>query len=275
MLHHPNIDPVLVALGQLKVHWYGVMYLCAFGFAFWICRLRARQNRAPFKESQVDDLIFYVAMGTILGGRVGYMLFYNFQQLLTDPISLIAIWKGGMSFHGGLLGVIAALALFARKKGIKTGDMMDIAALAAPIGLFFGRIGNFIGQELWGRPTDVPWAMLFPNDPSLLPRHPSQLYEAILEGLVIFIVIYCYLNRTRPRWAAGALFLILYGSFRFFVEFFREPDAHIGIDLLGWMSRGQILSIPMILIGACVLFWAYHKNAQSGNLAAPQQKVKC
>ncbi len=266
MLHHPNFDPVLLAIGPLKVHWYGIMYLCAFGFAYWICRIKAKQQRAPFKVAQIDDIIFYSAMGVILGGRLGYVFFYNFSEFLANPISLIQVWKGGMSFHGGLIGVIVALILFSRKHKIAIGDMLDFAALAAPIGLFFGRMGNFIGQELWGRPTDLPWAMLFPYDPLQLPRHPSQLYEAVLEGLVIFIVIYCYLNKKRPRWAAGALFITLYGCFRFLIEFAREPDAHIGFDLFGWLSRGQLLSLPMILIGLSVLVWAYQKNLPSHNL---------
>lgn len=266
MLHHPDFDPVALALGPLKIHWYGIMYLCAFAFAFWICKARAKQNRAPFKPNQVDDIIFYSAMGVILGGRIGYVLFYNFLGFLENPVSLIEVWKGGMSFHGGLLGVIMALVIYAKKHKIAVGDLFDFAALAAPIGLFFGRMGNFIGQELWGRQTDLPIGMLFPHDALQVPRHPSQLYEAVLEGLVIFVIVYFYLNKDRPRWAAGALFIALYGTFRFIVEFAREPDAHIGFDLFGWLSRGQLLSLPMIMIGVGVMIWAYKKQLPSANL---------
>lgn len=272
MLMHPDFDPVAVALGPLKIHWYGLMYLCAFAFAFWICKLRAKQKRAPFKPSQVDDIIFYVAMGVVVGGRLGYIFFYNFSEFLNNPLILFQVWKGGMSFHGGFLGVVLAITLYCRKHKIAVGDLLDFAALAAPIGLFFGRMGNFIGQELWGRPTDLPWAMVFPADPSGLARHPSQLYEAVLEGLVVFAVIYFYLNIKRPRWAAAALFIILYGSFRFLVEFAREPDAHIGFDLFGWLSRGQLLSLPMIIVGVAVIVWAYKKDLPSANLPKSPSK---
>ncbi|CAA0079799.1 Prolipoprotein diacylglyceryl transferase [BD1-7 clade bacterium] len=262
MLVHPNMDPVAIDLGFVQIHWYGLMYLAAFAFAYWICRFRAKQGRAPFRPDQVDDIVFFVAMGTIIGGRLGYMLFYNFGTLVADPVSLFRIGSGGMSFHGGLIGVMLGLGYWARREKVAIGDIFDFAALAAPVGMGFGRLGNFIGQELWGRPTDVPWAMVFPRDPSGLARHPSQLYQAFLEGIVLFAVIYWFTSTTRPRWAAAGLFAILYGIFRFLVEFVREPDAHIGFDLWGWMSRGQLLSIPMIMIGILVMMIAYYRNVQ-------------
>ncbi|NRB38174.1 MAG: prolipoprotein diacylglyceryl transferase [Pseudomonadales bacterium] len=260
MIQHPNIDPVALDLGFAQIHWYGVMYLCAFMFAYWILKFKAKKGLAPFQAEQVDDIIFYGAMGVILGGRFGYVFFYGFENFLNNPASIIRVWEGGMSFHGGFIGVVIALALYCKKYKIQIGAMFDMLALAVPMGLFFGRMGNFIGQELWGRPTDGPWGMVFPKDASGLPRHASQLYEAVLEGLVLFLIIYWFARKPRPQWATGALFIIGYGFFRFLVEFVRQPDSHIGFDLFDWMSRGQILSLPMILIGVIVMAWAYRRG---------------
>jgi len=257
MLTHPAFDPVALDLGLVQIHWYGLMYLFGFMFVYWVGKKRAIEKKVPFTPEQVDDFVFYAAMGVILGGRMGYVLFYDFGQFLQNPLWLFQVWQGGMSFHGGFLGVVVALMLFARKNQYPLGAIFDFAALAAPVGIGFGRLGNFIGQELWGRPSDVPWAMVFPRDPEGLARHPSQLYEMMGEGFLLFAFIYWYSSKPRPMFSSGALFVLGYGVARFLVEFAREPDAHIGFDLLGWVSRGQILSLPMIIVGLLVLFWSY------------------
>ena len=266
MLTHPNFDPVALDLGFAQVHWYGLMYLAGFSFAYWITKKYAKEGRIALKPEQVDDAIFWGAIGIVVGARLGYVLFYGFDNFLENPLWALKVWQGGMSFHGGFLGVVLAVVLFARKHNIRIGSMCDALAIAAPMGLFFGRMGNFIGQELWGRPTDVPWGMIFPNDPSGLARHPSQLYQGVCEGLLVFAIIFFYTRKPRPEWSAGALFVLSYGCFRFLMEFVREPDAHIGFDLFGWMSRGQILSIPMIMVGAIVMIWAYQREAAKAKL---------
>lgn len=260
MLVHPNIDPVALQLGPLKIHWYGLMYLGGFLFAYWICRRHAELGRTPLKPAQVEDAIFWSAMGVILGGRLGYVLFYGWDKLVHDPLWVFRLWDGGMSFHGGFVGVLVASFLFARRNRIFLGAYLDTLALATPIGLGLGRIGNFIGQELWGRVTDLPWGMVFTRDPSGLARHPSQLYQALLEGLLLFAILYLFSRKPRPEWATGGLFVMCYGIFRFMVEFVREPDSHIGFDLFGWMSRGQILSLPMIVAGMALIVWAYRRQ---------------
>lgn len=267
MLTHPNIDPVAIALGPVSIHWYGLMYLIGFAAAWGIALHRSSTPTAPVKRSQVDDLIFYSALGVVLGGRFGYVLFYNFDKFLLDPLWLLKIWQGGMSFHGGLLGVLLAMLLYARKLRVEVGSLLDFVVPLVPVGLGVGRIGNFIGQELWGRAADVnvvPWAMVFPADPQLLARHPSQLYQAALEGLLLFVIVYGFSCRPRPVWSVGGLFLACYGSFRFIVEFFREPDSHIGFDALGWMTRGQLLSLPMVLVGIALMVYAYKRQPAAG-----------
>ncbi|WP_221793103.1 prolipoprotein diacylglyceryl transferase [Oceanobacter mangrovi] len=262
MLSYPDIDPIAVAIGPLKVHWYGLMYLLAFGTAYALSTYRARKPNSGWTDQQVSDLVFFGAMGVILGGRFGYVLFYNFGQFLDDPLWLFRVWEGGMSFHGGLLGVMTAMGWFGIKYKKNYFDVADFVAPFVPIGLMFGRIGNFIGGELWGRVADpavVPWAMVFPRADDL-PRHPSQLYQAGLEGLLLFVVLWFYSSKPRPRMAVGAAFLLGYGILRTFAEFFREPDAQIGFDLFGWMSRGQLLSIPMIVVGLVLLVVAYRRN---------------
>lgn len=261
MLVHPNIDPVAVQLGPLSVHWYGLMYLVGFAAAWYIARMRAQKPWAPITKAQVEDLIFYGAMGVVIGGRLGYVLFYNFPQFLADPLWLLRVWEGGMAFHGGLLGVIVAIALYARRVGASVASLWDFVVPLAPIGLGLGRLGNFIGQELWGRPSDVAWAVIFPRDPLGLPRHPSQLYQFALEGVVLFAIVFWYTRKPRPQLAPSGLFLLCYGIFRFAVEFFREPDRHIGFDALGWLTRGQLLSLPMILAGLGFLLFAYWRGA--------------
>lgn len=257
MLQHPNIDPVAFSLGPVDVHWYGLMYLAGFAAVWILGRRRTERPWSPLRKEQIEDMVVWGAWGVILGGRLGYVLFYNFPQFLDDPMWALRVWEGGMAFHGGLLGVMLAMWLFATRNNIAPGDLLDFLAPLAPIGLGLGRVGNFIGQELWGRPSDVPWAMVFQADPSGLARHPSQLYQALLEGVLMFAIVYWFSSRQRPRWAVSGLFLICYGSFRFFVEFFRQPDSHIGFDAFGWLTRGQVLSTPMILAGLAMMVVAY------------------
>ncbi|WP_423910556.1 prolipoprotein diacylglyceryl transferase [Candidatus Spongiihabitans sp.] len=252
MIVHPNFDPVALSIGPLSIHWYGLMYLCGFAAGMVLGRYRARRSRAGWQEDEVVDLVFYIAVGIIAGGRLGYVLFYNLSFYLSSPLDIIAIWDGGMSFHGGLIGVIAALWCYARKTNRGILAVADfLAPLVAP-GLFFGRIGNFVNQELWGRTTDLPWGVLFYTAPGS-PRHPSQLYEALLEGLILFIIVWWYSSKERLPGRVCGLFLLGYGVFRFFVEFYRQPDGHIGAVALDWMTMGQVLSIPMILLGLFLL----------------------
>ena len=261
MIAYPEIDPVAVAIGPLKVHWYGLTYLAGLAFAWWLAQRRSQRDWSPVARAQVDDIIFYAALGIVLGGRLGYVLFYGWDRLIEDPLWLFQVWEGGMAFHGGLLGVIVALWLFARQRGIGFGPLMDFIAPLAPVGLALGRLGNFIGQELWGRAADVPWAMVFPNDPLRIPRHPSQLYQFALEGCLLFVVVLLFSRRQRPTWSVAGLFLLGYGLLRFTAEFFRQPDAHIGFQAFGWLTRGQLLCLPMIAIGLGLIIWAYRGRA--------------
>ena len=257
MIAYPDIDPVALALGPIKIHWYGLTYIAGLVFAWWLARQRATEPHTPLQGDQVDDLIFYAAVGIVLGGRLGYAFFYGFERLVSDPLWLLRVWEGGMAFHGGLLGVLVAMAVFARQRRIDWGRLMDFVAPLTPVGLALGRLGNFIGQELWGRAADVPWAMVFPNDPLGLARHPSQLYQFALEGCLLFVVLLWFSRTPRPTWSVSGLFLVGYGVLRFSAEFFREPDAHIGFDALGWMTRGQLLCLPMLVAGIGLLYWAY------------------
>ena len=275
MLTHPNFDPVAISLGPISVHWYGLMYLIGFAVAWGLAMRRAGFDYTPVQRDQVDDLIFYSALGVVLGARIGYVLFYNFDKFLLDPLWLLKVWEGGMSFHGGMLAVFVAMVLYARHIKVGVGELLDFVVPIVPIGLCLGRIGNFIGQELWGRATDVPWAMVFPADPELLARHPSQLYQAMLEGLLLFVIVYGFSAKPRPTWSVGGLFLACYGAFRFIVEFFRQPDSHIGFDAFGWMTRGQLLSLPMIIMGVVLIILAYRFNkpaSEESELASPQPK---
>ena len=259
MLVHPNIDPVLLEIGPLSVQWYGLMYL--FGFAAAYLLANSRRQRLGWSGEDVSDLIFYCALGVIVGGRVGYMLLYQFDNFISDPIAIFKVWNGGMSFHGGLLGVGAASWLFAKKKSLSFFELADFVAPLAPLGLFFGRMGNFINQELWGKPTDLPWGMVFSNG-GALPRHPSMLYEAFLEGIVLFIVLWLYSAKSRNVGNVTGLFLLGYGIFRFLVEFVREPDDHIMYLAFNWLTIGQVYCIPMILFGLYLLI-----KPTSGNQA--------
>jgi phosphatidylglycerol---prolipoprotein diacylglyceryl transferase len=265
MLPYPEIDPVAVALGPLKIHWYGLAYLTGIAAGWWLAVRRCQQPWSPVKREQVDDLVFYVALGVVLGGRVGYTFFYGGQRLVEDPTWALRLWEGGMSFHGGFLGVLLAMYLFGRKQKIAFWRLMDFIAPFVPIGLGLGRLGNFIGQELWGKPTEVAWGMVFPADPLQLARHPSQLYEFALEGLLLFAFLIWFSSRSRPTCAVSGFFSLGYGCARFFVEFFREPDAHIGYEAFGWLTRGQILSLPMIVVGISLLLIAYRGGAAVQN----------
>lgn len=262
MLQYPSLDPIAFSLGPLQVHWYGIMYLCAFASAWYIGMRRAKAPHAIINREQVENMITYGAFGVILGGRIGYVFFYNVDYWLTDPLWLFRVWEGGMSFHGGLLGVIAAMFIYAWRINKDFLSLMDFVAPTVPLGLGFGRLGNFVGQELWGRVSDVPWAMVFPKaaDPDGVARHPSQLYQAFLEGLVLFLIVFWFSAKPRPRGAVAGVFLIGYSVFRFSVEFVREPDQGIGFDLLGWMTRGQLLCIPMFILGVGLLGYAYFAN---------------
>ena len=252
MLVHPQFDPVAIHLGPLAIRWYGLMYLLAFAFVLILGRLRiAARADAGWKKHELDDLLFYGVLGVILGGRLGYVLFYKASYYLAHPLEILAVWQGGMSFHGGFLGVLVAMAWFARRHGLRWLQLTDFIAPLVPPGLAFGRLGNFINGELWGRPTDVPWAMVFPKVDNL-PRHPSQLYEFALEGLLLFILLWWYARRPRPAGAVSGLFLIGYGSFRFLAEFTREPDDFLGLLSLG-MSMGQWLSLPMAVAGVLMM----------------------
>ncbi len=261
MLVHPDFDPVAFSLGPLHVRWYGLMYLLGFLAGWALGRYRARRPDSGWTAAQVDDLVFYIALGVILGGRIGYVLFYGFGGLLRDPLLLFRVWEGGMSFHGGFLGVLLAMALFARKHQKPFWVTVDfIAPLIAP-GILFGRLGNFINGELWGRVTDLPWGMVFRQTGDNLPRHPSQLYEAALEGVALFLVVWLFSARPRPTMAVSGVFALAYGLFRFLVEFVRQPDAQLGYLAFDWLTMGQALSLPLIAVGVLLLGLAYRRRA--------------
>ena len=256
MLNYPEIDPVIFSIGFLKIRWYGLMYLIGFVIAIMLAKIRIKKSWSPIKSSEVDDLIFYCMLGVILGGRLGYVIFYGWHQLISDPLYIFRIMEGGMSFHGGLIGVIAALWLYGRKIDKDMITMMDFVAPIVPLGLGFGRIGNFINGELWGKPTNVAWSFKV-NGVSL---HATQLYEAFLEGLVLFLILWIFTDKERPKMQSSAVFLIGYGVFRFFIEFYRVPDAHLNYLAFGWVTMGQILTAPMIIIGMTMFILANNKE---------------
>ncbi|MGB9430051.1 MAG: prolipoprotein diacylglyceryl transferase [Gammaproteobacteria bacterium] len=285
MLTYPDFNPVALSLGPLKVHWYGITYLIGFLGCYLAALVRVKKSYAVcWTAEQIGDLLFYVALGVVIGGRIGYTLFYAYTpegQWLEwqNPLYIFQVWDGGMSFHGGLLGVLVALWLFARKYKKHYFDVADFAAVVVPIGLAAGRIGNFINGELWGKISTLPWAMRIPcinthfsggeycrnavNGYSL-PRQPTQLYEFLLEGVVMFVVLFLFSMKPRPRMAAAGLFALLYGCFRFLVEFVRLPDPQFGYLAFGWLTMGQILSLPLIIIGVGALVWAYRRTGSTG-----------
>ena len=259
MLVHPNFDPIAISIGPLAIRWYGLMYLVAFGFLWWLGRIRIARALAPITREQFDDLIFLGVLGTILGGRLGYVLFYKPAYYLLHPLEIFAIWQGGMAFHGGFLGVLAAAAFFAWRRRIDWWRLMDFIAPLVPIGLAAGRIGNFINGELPGRPTTLPWGMWFPQvDATPIYRHPSQLYQVALEGVALFAILWIYSSKPRPMGAVSGAFLVGYGFFRFVAEFARQPDDFLGLLQFG-LSMGQWLSLPMILAGVVMMVWAYRR----------------
>ena len=275
MITYPTIDPTAVSLGPfhfndmvlgpLQIQWYSVSYLLAFATA-WILAIRnSRRAWAPLKHSDVEDLILFGMWGVILGGRIGYMIFYSVDQWIKDPLLVFRLWEGGMSFHGGLIGVIISAALVARKLRIPILALTDFIAPLVPTGLLYGRLANFVNQELWGRATDVPWAIIFPADPTATPRHPSQLYEALGEGLLLFLILSWFARKPRATGEVSGLFLLLYGTVRFLIEFVRQPDAQfkdfeVLFEVFDWMTRGQWLCLPMIVAG----FWLMRMAIWSG-----------
>ena len=259
LLTYPQIDPVIFSIGPLAVRWYGLGYVVGILFGWWYSRRLVMTPRlwahgkAPMTPVDIDDLVVWAAIGIVAGGRIGYILFYDLARYLANPLDMLAVWEGGMSFHGGLIGTVLAMILFARSRGIATWSLFDVVAAGVPPAIGLVRVANFINAELWGRPTDAPVAMIFPTDPLQVPRHPSQLYEAALEGLVLFIVLAILVwgarMLRRPRFIAGA-FVAGYGLARIVVEFFREPDAQLGFLLgTGWLTMGMVLSTPMVLAG--------------------------
>lgn len=259
MLTYPEINPVVFSiqpifgLGPFTVYWYGVMYLLAFLLAFWICVIRGERENPPWTLQTLSDLFFYAAVGVIFGGALGFILFYSPETLYQDPLAMFKFWLPGRSFHGGLLGVVLALAIYARVHHRSFVALLDFAAPAVPLGLGLGRLGNFINGELWGRVTTLPWGMVFPGA-GPLPRHPSQLYEFFLEGIVLFIIVFTFSQKKRPPGAVSGVFLLFYGIFRMIVEYFRAPTS--GIIWAG-MTMGQLLSLPMIIAGIVFLYFAY------------------
>ena len=258
MLTYPQFDPEALAVGPVRIHWYGIMYLIAFGGAWLLARYRADKVTGEWTAQQISDLVFYGALGAVLGGRLGSVLFYHFGRLLEDPLWVFRVWEGGMSFHGGLLGVLIAFFWYSRSIGKDYWSTMDFIAPFVPFGLGAGRLGNFIGGELWGKPTAVPWGMVFPHVDQL-PRHPSQLYELALEGVVLGILLWWFSASPRPRLAVSGLFALGYGCLRCLVELFRQPDAHIGYLAFGWLTLGQVLCVPLIVGGLVMLVLAYRQ----------------
>jgi phosphatidylglycerol---prolipoprotein diacylglyceryl transferase len=272
MLSYPGFDPVAVSLGPLKVRWYGLMYVVGFLAAWWLARRRAAQPASTWTPLEVDDLVFYAVFGVILGGRIGWLVFYGQQALREDPSYWYKIWLGGMSFHGGLVGVTVAVAVLAWRRRRALVDVFDFTVTLPMLGFAAGRIGNFINGELWGKPTDLPWGFAVRGpDGTTRVLHASQLYEACLEGFVLFALMWWFTVRPRPRWAASGLFLVGYGSFRILVEFVRVPDVQLGYLAGGWLTMGMLLSLPMVLAGSGMLAYAYSARQPSGNYrsAAP------
>jgi len=257
MIKYPDISPVLIKIGPLKIHWYGVMYLIGFLAGWALAKYRAKRSKGIWGTEEITDLVFYIIVGVLLGGRLGYVLFYNPGTYFSHPQNIFMVWDGGMSFHGGLIGVLVIFYLYGKKSGKNFFQIGDFVAPLIPIGLGAGRIGNFINGELWGKVSNMPWAMVFPTDPLGLPREPSQLYQFFLEGVVLFIILWVYSSKTRPRMAVSGLFLLCYGIFRFLTEFVRMPDSQLGYLCWDWLTMGQLLSLPMIICGAAFMIWGY------------------
>jgi phosphatidylglycerol:prolipoprotein diacylglycerol transferase len=266
MLSYPGFDPVALALGPLKIRWYGLMYVLGFLAAWWLARTRARRPESTWTPLEVDDLVFYAVFGVILGGRIGWLLFYGQQALAEDSSYWYKIWLGGMSFHGGLIGVMVALALLAWRRRRRLGDVFDFTAPLPLLGIAAGRFGNFINSELWGKPTDLPWGFAVRGaDGAVQVLHPSQLYEGALEGLALFALLWWFTARPRPRWTPTGLVFVGYGCVRILIEFVRVPDAQLGYLAGGWLTMGMLLSVPMVLGGIGLLLYGYLAGQPSGN----------
>jgi phosphatidylglycerol---prolipoprotein diacylglyceryl transferase len=260
MFTYPNINPIAFHLGSIKVHWYGIMYLVSFICGWMLLKYKVKKLKIGWHKEQVGDLIFFIAMGVILGGRLGYMLFYDFPNFIHSPWIIVKIWEGGMSFHGGLIGVLLAVLLWAKKNSQSFFLVTDLIAPIVPIGLAAGRIGNFIQGELWGKITTMPWGMVY-SHAGLMPRHPSEIYEFFCEGVLLFLILNFFARKPRPKMAVSGLFLIGYGAFRILCEFFRQPDPQYGYFAFGWLTMGQILSVPMVFLGVVLITLAYrHKK---------------
>ncbi len=259
MFIYPQFDPIALQIGPLAIRWYGLMYVIGFLVAWGLGNYRAKHSDNQWTAENVSDLIFNCVLGLVLGARIGYILFYNFPLFLANPLVLFKVWQGGMSFHGGLIGVVFAAWYFAYRNNKTFGEVADFVAPLVPLGLAAGRLGNFINGELWGRVTNVPWAMVFPHVDNY-PRHPSQVYEMLLEGIALFAIVWLYSAKPRPRLAVSGLFLLCYGLFRFMLEFFRVPDPQLGFLAWEWLSMGQLLSIPMVLFGGTMLYYAYFRE---------------
>jgi phosphatidylglycerol:prolipoprotein diacylglycerol transferase len=281
MLRYPNLDPIALHVGPIEVHWYGLMYLFGIVLGWWLLHRRLYRLGPGWNDDRLLDLAFYAVLGVVIGGRIGYVLFYNLPYYAADPVRVFEVWDGGMSFHGGLLGVVAAMALFARKVKTDLITLTDFIAPVVPLGLMAGRIGNFINGELWGKVSyTIPWAMRLPcSEPRFFeycgyvgpgwsaPYQPSQLYEMVLEGIVLFVVLFTYSRKPRPPLAVSGLFALLYGVFRIAVEFIRLPDPQLGYLAFGWLTMGQLLSIPMVIVGAAMLALAYRKGPRAAPAA--------
>jgi phosphatidylglycerol---prolipoprotein diacylglyceryl transferase len=281
MLVHPKIDPVAVQLGPVAIHWYGITYLVGFGLFMWLANLRLKhepyrsiQGPGAWSRKDIEDMLFLGVLGVVVGGRLGYCLFYKPEFYLHNPLQILFVWQGGMSFHGGLIGVIASQVWFAYSRHKPFWQVMDFVAPCVPPGLGAGRVGNFINGELWGRPADpdLPWAMVFPQSGTSVPRHPSQIYELLLEGVLLFIVMWLYARKERKQAQVSAVFLVGYGAARFTAEYFREPDAFLGILALH-MSMGQWLCIPMILGGVLLWVWAETRTTPAAQAPASQRSA--
>ena len=257
----PNVDPVAIYLGPVKIYWYGIAYVVGIGLGWLYIKITNKFYQARLLPEEIDDLIFYTALGAVVGGRIGYCLFYDLHSTILNPLLFLQIWNGGMSFHGGFLGGAFAIWILSRVQQKHFFELSDRIVSGLPIGLFLGRIANFINQELWGLPSDLPWAVIFSSPLSGgIPRHPSQLYEAFFEGLIIFTVLFLVLKKGCRVGILTAYFLILYGIFRFTIEFLREPDLHLGYFFEGTLTLGQILTLPMLVLGAVMIFHSWRKN---------------
>ncbi|MFT4560362.1 MAG: phosphatidylglycerol:prolipoprotein diacylglycerol transferase [Gammaproteobacteria bacterium] len=254
MIPFPNIDPIAIELGPVAIHWYGISYIVGIGLGWLALQRSSGSSDLQWTKDDVADVVFFAAIGGVLGGRIGYALFYNFSDYVDDPLGILAVWRGGMSFHGGVIGFILALAIFAKRRSRPLLATTDFVVPAVPIGLFFGRIANFVNQELWGAPTSLPWGVVFSHPMAgSIARHPSQLYEAALEGVLLFLILRFIAARTPPQGVVSGVFLVAYGIMRAGIEFVREPDQHIGYLAYGWVTMGQVLSLPMMFLGVLLI----------------------